>query len=299
MFIAELDRPWIDTPFLLQGFLVEDEVELAQLRRYCKFILVDPKRSAAGLFPDIEEPRSAPRAVASPAKVVPGFEPAKGSKNAPGSKRPGFSEERDAEFHLSDSGRFKVVMSDGSQLRAPGRPAPALDSVDESRPGRLGSFLERLGDVFRGQGGRRGTEGSAAMASHGLDDEDLQRRPVHHDFIPASIQITVHSETKTIEEEIEPARQAYARVEELSRQVVDDIRNGKLVAIDQIEEVIRDVVDSMMRSADALMWIARLKQQDTAIYGHSLQVAVYLVALGRHLGVASCAGSTCHGRQEP
>src|SRR5258708_39225049 len=105
MFIAELDRPWRDTPFLLQGFAVEDEVELAPAADLCKFVLVDPKRSAAGLFPDIEEPRSAPRAVASPAKVVPGFEPAKGSKNAPGSKRPGFSEERDAEFHLSGRDR--------------------------------------------------------------------------------------------------------------------------------------------------------------------------------------------------
>ena len=24
MFVADLDRPWIDTPFLLQGFLIED-----------------------------------------------------------------------------------------------------------------------------------------------------------------------------------------------------------------------------------------------------------------------------------
>lgn len=285
MFIAELDRPWIDTPFLLQGFLVEDEVELAQLRRYCKFVLVDPRRSAADLFPALEEPRSPPRAVASLTKAVPGSDPAKGSKDAAGNNRPRFTEERDVEFRLSDSGRFKVVMGDDSQLRAPGRPASAIDSADQSRSGRFGSFLERLGNVFRGQGGHRGTEG-APIASHGLDDaENLQRRPVHHDFIPVSIQITVHPETKTIEEEIEPARQAHARVEDITRQVVDDIRNGKLVAIDQIEEVIRDVVDSMLRSADALMWIARLKQQDTAIYGHSLQVAVYLVALGRHLGL--------------
>ncbi|HEX7952255.1 MAG TPA: HD-GYP domain-containing protein [Burkholderiales bacterium] len=286
MFIAELDRPWIDTPFLLQGFLVEDEVELSQLRRYCKFVLVDPRRSAAGLFPELEEPRSQPRAFASPTSAVDDSHRAKGSNKAAGGSRPEFSEQRDARFHLSDSGRFKVIMVDGPQSRAPERPAPLIDSADQSRPGRFGSFFERLGDLFRAQSGRRGIQGSAAIASHALDDaEDLQRGPAHHDFIPASIQITVHPETKTIEEEIEPARQAYARVEDLTLQVVDDIRNGKLVAISQIETVIRDVVDSMMRSADALIWIARLKRQETAIYGHSLQVAVYLVALGRHLGL--------------
>lgn len=286
MFIAEIDRPWIDTPFLLQGFLVEDEVEMAQLRRCCKFVLVDPRRSAAGLFPDIEEPRSPPRTIASPTNAVSGTGPAKGSQDAAGNKRLRFPEERDAEFRLSESGRFKMVMGDNSQSGAPGRPAPAFDSAGQSRSGWLGSYLERLRNVLRGQGGRRATAGSAAIASHGLDDaEGLRSRPVHHDFIPASIQITVHAETKTIEEEIEPARQAYAHVEKLTRQVVADIRNGNVVAIDQIEEVIRDVVDSMLRSADALMWIARLKQQDTAIYGHSLQVAIYLVALGRHLGM--------------
>ena len=31
MFVAELDRPWLESPFLMQGFVVEDEETLAQL----------------------------------------------------------------------------------------------------------------------------------------------------------------------------------------------------------------------------------------------------------------------------
>jgi HD-GYP domain-containing protein (c-di-GMP phosphodiesterase class II) len=45
MFVAELDRPWIGTPFLLQGFLIEDEATLAQLRTLCRFIYIDRSRS--------------------------------------------------------------------------------------------------------------------------------------------------------------------------------------------------------------------------------------------------------------
>ncbi|MBL0124191.1 MAG: DUF3391 domain-containing protein [Betaproteobacteria bacterium] len=45
MFIADLDRPWIDTPFLLQGFLIEDEGQIRQLRDLCKWVLIDPQRS--------------------------------------------------------------------------------------------------------------------------------------------------------------------------------------------------------------------------------------------------------------
>ena len=29
MFVAELDRPWLDTPFLLQGFMIEEQTEFA------------------------------------------------------------------------------------------------------------------------------------------------------------------------------------------------------------------------------------------------------------------------------
>src|SRR3954470_19748266 len=45
MFVANLDRPWVDTPFLLQGFLVEDAEQIAALRAHCEFVMVDRARS--------------------------------------------------------------------------------------------------------------------------------------------------------------------------------------------------------------------------------------------------------------
>lgn len=45
MFVADLDRPWIDTPFLLQGFLLEDSEQLQQLRLHCRWVTIDPHRS--------------------------------------------------------------------------------------------------------------------------------------------------------------------------------------------------------------------------------------------------------------
>ncbi len=46
MFVAELDRPWLDTPFLLQGFLIDSPKQIATLKRYCRHVYVDPLRSA-------------------------------------------------------------------------------------------------------------------------------------------------------------------------------------------------------------------------------------------------------------
>ncbi len=41
MFIADLDRPWTDTPFLYQGFVLENDEQLAALKRYCRKVVID------------------------------------------------------------------------------------------------------------------------------------------------------------------------------------------------------------------------------------------------------------------
>lgn len=47
MYVAELDRPWLETPFLFQGFTIETEEELQQLRDLCRFVYVDDLKSEA------------------------------------------------------------------------------------------------------------------------------------------------------------------------------------------------------------------------------------------------------------
>lgn len=46
MYVAELDRPWIGTPFLFQGFLIESPDEISQLRDCCEFVFVDDLQSS-------------------------------------------------------------------------------------------------------------------------------------------------------------------------------------------------------------------------------------------------------------
>lgn len=41
MHVAELDRPWLETPFLLQGFPVEKQEDLEALRNICEFVYID------------------------------------------------------------------------------------------------------------------------------------------------------------------------------------------------------------------------------------------------------------------
>jgi len=45
MYVADLDRPWLETPFLLQGFELRDEREISALQKHCRYVYIDIYRS--------------------------------------------------------------------------------------------------------------------------------------------------------------------------------------------------------------------------------------------------------------
>lgn len=49
MFVCRLDRPWLGTPFLMQGFLVQSQTELKQLKHLCDVVYIDTEKSLVNL----------------------------------------------------------------------------------------------------------------------------------------------------------------------------------------------------------------------------------------------------------
>jgi putative nucleotidyltransferase with HDIG domain len=47
IYVSRLDRPWTDTPFLFQGFVVEDDEQLDALRNLCKVVYVEVSAAEA------------------------------------------------------------------------------------------------------------------------------------------------------------------------------------------------------------------------------------------------------------
>ena len=45
MYVSRLDRPWVETPFLFQGFTLERDEDLQTLRSLCREVVVDTERS--------------------------------------------------------------------------------------------------------------------------------------------------------------------------------------------------------------------------------------------------------------
>ena len=180
MFVSSLDRPWVDTPFMFQGFLILEEEDIKLIQKYCAYVQVDWTRST--LQPSIAS--------------------------------------------YTDTG--------------------LASQIPVSNP-----FLSN-------------------------------KRP---SFIPSNIELSMCVDAKPIEEEVAPAESAHSNAVDTLNNLALDIQSNKLISIEDTKIATKDVVNSMVRNPDAMMWVTRLRMQDEVTYGHGLQVAVYMVALGRHLGL--------------
>jgi len=269
MFVADLDRPWIDTPFLLQGFLIEDDQQIRQLQRHCQFVIIDRARSVGAEF---SNPTKSP-----PGAGMPGSRSApKGTVAPNGNGKPrNAPSPPTARAGIPGHEGFSSVISEGNpgsgpnpRVKAPAGAAPA-----EGRGSLLGGLMDRVRGML--------TRSAPTLPADPTElESETPRDAAHAPSGPAP----VYPDVRTVEEEIAAARGTYDKSAAVLQKLASDVWAGHPVEINRVEEVVGDMVESMVRNPDALMWVARLREQDRTVYGHGLQVAVYLVAFGRHLG---------------
>jgi|GEM_PF-4414488 len=85
-------------------------------------------------------------------------------------------------------------------------------------------------------------------------------------------------------QEIGRAKNLYESTQDTVAYVLDDIYNTDNIDTKVLEKTSRNLVESVVRNPDALMWLAKLKNKDNYLYSHAVDSCVYLLAFGRHLG---------------
>ena len=271
MFIADLDRPWVDTPFLLQGFLVENDAQIAELRTHCEFVIVDRARSVGAEF----------EAPASPTNTIP---PASLRRAAPvpvraDTQAPATSPSDEPQVIQGPTAvrPQRVVRLEDVAARRGASPGGApRGPEDADSPGLFG----RLFAGFRGTRGDR----EPAPALMEIPRETPQEFAARAALLPPGIEVQTYVDQVSVEQEVPRARAVAAQSSDLLEKLVADIRLGRTFEVERVEEIVDDMVESIVCNPDALMWVARLREQDIATYGHGLQVSVYLTSFGRHLG---------------
>lgn len=265
MFVAELDRPWLDTPFLLQGFLVDSQIELDTLRKYCRYVYVDLELSSSSLAGAIRAAELADE----PAPIPPAPAPL----------------------------RFDTVLDEKAAPEArPARPVRIRSDVKISRHTR-----ERFRDFIRATAvAPTRSDTGTSMWSRALDwlrpgrptrpgggrsrSAPVDARATLRGQLPAGIELRRYDDRAPLEAELPRARVAFGGGERALEMLVSDVRNGRVPDVSEVGEAVDEIVDSMVDNPDALMWVARLREESVEAYQHGVKVALYLIALGRHLG---------------
>ncbi|MEX1032556.1 MAG: HD-GYP domain-containing protein [Cellvibrionaceae bacterium] len=186
MYVSELDRPWLETPFLMQGFLIESDDDIKALTEHCKFVFVDRQLS------------------------------------------------RDVQFHKPDA----VVAEFTPKKTIPKKEPPRQNTREQKVVKLLGNRI---------------------------------RQPYRD---------TVHWRS-----EMTAAKRAVTGLTEEIKNLFDGLRQGSGLNFSKIKQAVGPLVSSIERNPDACIWLARLKNQDSYIYKHSVASSIWAVALGRELGL--------------
>lgn len=260
LFVAELDRPWLDTPFLLPGFLIDTDAELQTLRRSCSFAYVDLDRSRPEAVAELHR-AAEPTTLIADAQA----EPADDSQYLPdppaqagtaGSAR-AHPPRADVRISAATRQRFRQFAREV---------APPTHSTPTALGRILGWFARPLG------GARR--EADPAIARH-------SRRGL----LPADLTPVAYPEIRDFDSELPRARRAFGFCENALSTLLASIRVGAAVDLTEVTTGAYALVDSIIDNPDALMWVGRLRDTDFNAANHGVKVALYLVALGRHLGL--------------
>lgn len=171
MFVARLDRPWVGTPFPIQGFHIRNFDEIRLLGSLCRYVYIDVVKSKVSL-----------REV-----------------------------------------RKRSLRGDG-----------------KGKPQRLAKL--------------RSTDTSYAVS-------------------------------RSLKQEIPTAGSLHDDVAEAVEQVMANLAEGRPVQLRSTCKLARKLVDSILRNPDAAMWIARIRNQDSWRYGHSVRASIWAITFGRHLAI--------------
>lgn len=182
MYVCRLDRPWLETPYTLQGFAIESEADIDQVRRYCQHVFIDEQRSVAA--------------------------------------------------HRRVNYSFLEPMVQGAAL-------------------------ERLNQL-----------GFRRMREHG--------RPILMPVIyPPAIELA---------KELPRARAVWKQARNVVNQCIARAKSGKPLVVEEINNAVEPVIESVVRSPDAAMWLAAQRRSEPYPISHPLNCCALIIVFARFLG---------------
>jgi putative nucleotidyltransferase with HDIG domain len=88
-----------------------------------------------------------------------------------------------------------------------------------------------------------------------------------------------------LREERERVLGIYREARSITKSFLDDVRLGGTIDTAQAKATVHKCVQSILRNPDALLWMAKVRNQHEYTAEHCLNVCILAIAFGRHLGM--------------
>ncbi|HEY7168129.1 MAG TPA: HD-GYP domain-containing protein [Candidatus Binatia bacterium] len=124
--------------------------------------------------------------------------------------------------------------------------------------------------------------------THGIDCDDAPTQAeVEHQLDTTMTAVDVsHIKRRaraSLKEEIVKARVLLADSKHQTQILMDAVKLGKQIDMDQVEKIVERMTESVLNNSDALISLARIKSKDEYTYLHSLAVAALCISFGEEL----------------
>ncbi|MGZ8983785.1 MAG: HD-GYP domain-containing protein [Methylotenera sp.] len=298
MFVCELDRPWLGTPFMLEGLLIEDDEQIATIASLCQFVYVDRTVSVGNCF--IAPPKEQVAINRDGAIVRLNPSANLSEKTDSSATKPNNTGTTNAKFSF-----FDVL----KEIKASNQSAPSTSvKKDASSTVMLNvqytknvsnttNFIANKNNEISSLASQIKTDisnfisgvtiwgGKQKKLKTTINKDTLKEKFAKEPEQDDRYRITIFEEAPPVEVEISRIYPVYERLQFATRKIFEALAQGHKIDLSIVSEFLNSIVDSIERNPDALIWLAKLKQTDDHAYNHAMNVSVTLMAFANFMSL--------------
>lgn len=127
-------------------------------------------------------------------------------------------------------------------------------------------------------------KGQAPRQEHRIDAPDpVPNQPKGNPY--KELRKIIYEKSTQLEEELPKATDVYDGFSRTIKAIMRDIREDRLLDMNTVNKGVKDLLDSVVRNPNAILWVNRLRASDNYTYNHLITTSIWCAVMGRQLGL--------------
>lgn len=302
MYVCELDRPWLGTPFMFEGLLIEDQSQIDTLVGLCSVVSIDRTLSVGSYFTAPPKETAAIKREANPIHINTSGSFVASKQSPKKSNTPTNSNEKISFFNiLKEIKESNQAANNNSTSKNTGNGTIfKIQPVNQPKKLSETSLLKQqdtaqnsptLGKQIKSDlsslvsGLKNWRPNKHKGLSTEIDKDALKEELANQAEQVSSDSLYIYDDRPLVEEEIINVYPVFEKTQIATRELFEALANDQKIDLTNVNEILTGLVESIERNPDALIWLSKLKKTDDYAYNHALNVSITLMALATFMSL--------------